>query len=519
MARELAKHILPFVAAGFVALGLSLPVRADEQPSIGIDTGRLAGQVEDGVSVYKGIPYAQPPVGKLRWRAPQPATPWTGTRDASHYGPVCPQPPFATNAPQSEDCLTLNVWTPHASHADHTGPLPVMVWIHGGGSVAGSGRQPIYDGANLARKGVVVVTLNYRLGALGYFVHPALSTQTTDVAADHGMLANYGLMDQLAALRWVRRNIASFGGDPSNVTIFGESAGGCYVNMWMTSPLARDLFSRAITESCPGFIESRTMAEGAARGVALAQSLGVKGTGAKALAQLRQLPASDFISTAAIKGTYPFIDGVIVREDPFKALEKGDVADKPWLIGSNSFDASYLPHFGVDISDPLAAYDPAQRKRILEAYADVDGADAPANRGSLQFLSDMVMGASDRLFAEEATKAGLETWLYSFRYMASDADLSKAGVEHGGELPFVFGNPGEHRAMTDPSDREVSEAMGRIWTDFAKGKLPVSQSWSQAHATILISQDGKVTTPSDYHREKLDFALPFARDNAGRWDP
>lgn len=508
-----------FAAVSSMLLVLSAPVHAQDRPTVLTKPGRLAGQIEHGVSVFKGIPFAQPPVGPLRWRAPQPVSPWHGTRDATNYGAQCPQPSADPSVPQSEDCLTLNVWAPNSDATTVKRKLPVMVWIHGGGSFVGSGRDPMFDGVKLARDGVVVVTLNYRLGALGYFVHPALSNQTVDVAADGGMLANYGLMDQMAALKWVKRNIAKFGGDPSNVTIFGESAGGCYVNMWMTSPAARDLFDKAITESCPGFIESRTMAEGAARGVALANSLGVDGDGAKALAALRKLPPADFISPAAIKGTYPFVDGVIVREDPFAALTKGHVATKPWMIGSNSFDASYLPYFGVDISEPLAAYDAAERERILKIYADVDGKNVPANRGALQFLSDMVMGASDRLFAEEAAKAGGETWLYSFRYMASDADKGQAGVEHGGELPFVFGNAGQGRAMTDAKDQKVSSSVRSIWTDFAKGELPVSHSWSQARKTILISEDGKVTTPSDYHREKLDLALPFGRDNAGRWDP
>ncbi len=485
-------------------------LHAQSAPRVVIAQGQLSGTVSDGIASYKGIPYAAPPVGELRWRAPQAPHGWRGVRNADGFGAMCTQPVFdakSSSVPQSEDCLTLNVWK--STNLPKGAKLPVMVWIHGGGSFAGSSRDPIYDGASLARNGVIVVSINYRLGPLGYFVHPSL----TAANADAGLLANYGLMDQRAALQWVQQNIDRFGGDPTKVTIFGESAGGCYVNMWMTSSAGRGLFSRAITQSCPGFIEGRTMAEGDARGVKLATSLGVSGSDRAALAQLRALPASQFVTPAAIKGTYPYLDGVIVREDPFRALEAGRVAKLPWLIGSNSFDANYLPYYGIDISQPLAAYSSADQARILAVY----GADG--ERAGVHFLTDMVMGASDRLFAQQASASGGRAWIYSFRYEASDAPPNTMGVSHAGELAFVFGNPGYGVGLATPADRAVMAKTQQLWTDFAKGRLSATLSWTAANRTLVFDRDGTLAPIADYRRDRLDVATPFARNFAGRWDP
>ena len=499
-----------FLAGAALLSASSATVHAQPAPLVATAQGQLAGTVSDDIASFKGIPYAAPPVDDLRWRAPQAPHRWQGVRNADSFGAICPQPAFdpkTKTIPQSEDCLTLNVWKP--ANLRKGARLPVMVWIHGGGSIVGSGRDPLYDGAALARNGVIVVSINYRLGALGYFVHPALSAAN----ADAGLLANYGLMDQRAALQWVQRNIASFSGDPAKVTIFGESAGGCYVNMWMTSPAAKGLFSRAITQSCPGFIESRTMEEGGQRGVALATSLDIVGNDSAALARLRALPAAAFMTRAGLKGTYPFLDGVIVREDPFRALAAGHVAKLPWLIGSNSFDASYLPFFGVDITHPLAAYAAADQARIRETYT------ADGERAGTNFLTDMVMGASDRLFAQQASASGGKAWLYSFRYEASDARPDAMGVPHGGELAFVFGNPGGGVELATAADRAVSVKIRQIWTDFAKGRLSAKQSWGNGRRTLVIDRDGTIVPIADYHRDRLDLALPFARSGAGRSEP
>jgi para-nitrobenzyl esterase len=225
-----------------VSLACVSALPAWAQPQASIAQGALSGTSEGTISEFKGIPFAAPPVGALRWRAPQPASGWQGTRDASAFGPICPQPnlPGRLVLPQSEDCLSLNVWTPNSAPG---AKLPVMVWIYGGSFVSGGSAFPIYDGVELAQHGVVVVTLNYRLGWLGFFNHPALA------AANPGESGNFGLLDQIAALQWVQKNIAAFGGDPANVTIFGESAGGMSVNDLTVSPAARGLFAKAISES------------------------------------------------------------------------------------------------------------------------------------------------------------------------------------------------------------------------------------------------------------------------------
>ncbi len=299
-----------------------------------IDSGGLSGVAADDVVSFKGIPFAAPPVGDLRWRPPAPPAPWPGVRAATAYGAVCMQKISADNGlgpgPASEDCLTLNVFTP----VGKTGPaLPVMVWIHGGGLVNGSGTAALYDGSALARQGVVVVTINYRLGRFGFFAHPALTAEQRGAA-----LANYGLMDQIAALKWVRRNIARFGGDPGNVTIFGESAGGLSVNRLMMMRQARGLFHKAIVESGAGRERGETLARAEQAGAAFAAKLGVT---APDPAKLRAIPADAIVAAGdldLIKGEAPILDGVLLTENPSAAFAAGRVARVPYLIGSNSLE-------------------------------------------------------------------------------------------------------------------------------------------------------------------------------------
>ena len=260
-------------------------------PTVATASGRAEGAQANGVAVFKGLPYAAAPVGTLRWRAPQPAHAWPGTRDATRFGPACTQKRWPSLegggdvGPTSEDCLFVNVWTPRAERA---AALPVMVWIHGGAFVIGSGDLPINDGTALARRGVVVVSFNYRLGPFGFVVHPALERE----AATPPATANFGLQDQIAALRWVQRHIAAFGGDPKRVTIFGESAGAQSVLALMASPPARGLFQQAIAQS-PYGLPSHTREQARATGVKLADSLGLPGARASA-AQLRAVPAERF---------------------------------------------------------------------------------------------------------------------------------------------------------------------------------------------------------------------------------
>ncbi|WP_337052985.1 carboxylesterase family protein [Pseudoxanthomonas sp. USHLN014] len=503
--------------------------RAQSHPVAETLSGRVQGVSVEGVESFKGIPYAAPPTGALRWRAPQPAAHWQGVRDASHYGAPCIQPakPGQWAVEPSEDCLNLNLWRPVRDGVEaNQGKLPVMLWIHGGGSVVGSGSDPAFDGSALARHGVVVVTINYRLGRLGYFAHPALSA----AKADGPLLGNYGLMDQLAAMRWVRENIAAFGGDPGNVTLFGESAGGCYVSIWMTSPAAQGLFSKAITHSCPGFILSEPLAgQGSAetRGQTLAQTLGIKGRDAKALAALRKLPASAFLQPAFFKGTYPVLDGVLVQQDPYLVVLNGKTLHKPWILGSNSFDSSYMPYYGIDLSHPLAGY-PNDADNIRAVYRQAAPEGSEQQLGTA-FLSDIDMAYSDRMYAQVAARDGVPTYTYAFDHLPAAAVGELPGVPHGGELAFVFGaarmSAGPDRSFPlDAQDKAFSQQVMTYWTNFAKtGEPGTAQTpwpaYAQGETTMVFSQQGGPHPVSGYHRERLDFAAPFAWKRISRWDP
>ncbi len=322
-----------------------LAQRSAAAPVVHISDGALEGASDNGIASFKNIPFAAPPVGALRWRPPLPVAPWSGVREAKAVGPVCEQIYNAKDTgvgplPMSEDCLQLNVWTPDVAAAK--GKAPVMVWIHGGGHVNGSGTAALYDGANLAKQGVVVVTLNYRLGRLGFFAHPALDAEHPDE-----LKANYGLMDTIAALKWVKANIAKFGGDPGNVTVFGESAGGISVTYLMVSPMAKGLFQKAVVESGAGR-EHGAALKGADRygirsaeatGLAFAEANGITDA-ATGAAALRALPADVLMKAApsSADGGGPIIDGKLFSEDPEQGFAAGHQMKIPFLIGSNSLE-------------------------------------------------------------------------------------------------------------------------------------------------------------------------------------
>ncbi len=368
--------------AGALGAALLLAATLDAAP-VRVEGGLVSGVVADGVVAYKGIPYAAPPVGDLRWRAPQPAAPWTGVRVADAYGHDCMQEPFPSDAaplgtPPAEDCLYVNVWAPEKPASPK---LPVMVWIHGGGFVNGGASPAVYDGRHFAKRGVVFVSLNHRLGRFGFFAHPALSSENPK-----GPLGNYGYLDQIAALKWVQKNVAAFGGDPGNVTVFGESAGGGSVHTLMVSPLARGLFHKAIVESgggrAGGIMTPRNLKEAEAVGVAFAKLAGVTGEDAAALAALRKLPAPDLVRGLNLmtmgqqRDTYagPMIDGQIVAEEPETAFRAGRQARVPYLVGANNREFGFMPlppqavegmlaRFGADKDKVVAAYDPGEDGR------------------------------------------------------------------------------------------------------------------------------------------------------------
>src|ERR1700733_1507882 len=337
-----------------------------------LDTGMISGATTGTPEVrfFKGIPYAAPPVGDLRWRAPKPAAHWEGTRQADQFGPVCMQ--GGGNQKMSEDCLYLNVWT----GAQASEKRPVMVWIYGGGYNTGSGSQPMYDGEALARKGAVVVTLNYRLGVFGFFSYPELTKES-----DRRGAANFGVMDSIAALQWVQRNIARFGGDPKHVTIFGESAGAGMVANLMTIPSAKGLFVRAIGESSAWstarIAPLSTLADAELEGVKLADAVN-----AKSLAELRAKPA-EAIQKAG-RGTGPVVDGYLIREDPGKVFAAGKQIDVPVLAGSNRDES-----FGGNPKSAAEFVEQARKRfgDLADAYLKLYPADSDEQARESAFYS------------------------------------------------------------------------------------------------------------------------------------
>ena len=460
-------------ACGHPAQGQPAPAGAPVEARV--ETGALRGQRLDDISVFKGVPYAAAPVGELRWRPPAPAQAWTGVRSAEQFGNDCMQTrPFwdqtQSKLPVSEDCLTLNVWAPAGAKG-----APVMVWIHGGAFVMGSGSQPIFDGARLARRGVVVLTFNYRLGRFGFFAHPALTAE-----AKGAPVGDYGLMDQIAALQWVRRNIAAFGGDPAQVTIFGESAGGGSVNQLMTIGAARGLFTRAITESGGGHdVWPRLDADLPDKPSAerVGQAFGVKagvaaGADASTATALRAIPAAkvlggvDLLNQPADTYSGPIADGRLVTGSPFEAFAAGRAAPVPFLVGANSDELGMIPGFmkGGMVEKAGKALG-ADRAAVEAAY----GSKAAFEAG---VISDVTFVEPARSLAGGHAAWGLPTFLYSFGYVLQAERKPGLGAGHASEVPFVFGNLDALGKPVSDDDRRMAQQVGDYWVSFAKGGDP-----------------------------------------------
>jgi para-nitrobenzyl esterase len=374
-----------------------------EPVRVATDSGVLIGSTQDGSAVFKGIPFAAPPVGDLRWAPPRPVKPSSAERPAADYGPNCAQKLNANGAPNgggaagpvSEDCLYLNVWAPRQA-----AKAPVMVWLHGGGNLFGAGSLGAYEGGAFTRDGVILVTINYRLGAFGFFAHPAL----TRAAAAHEPLINYGLMDQIEALRWVKRNISAFGGDPDNVTLFGESAGAQDTLLLMSAPSAQGLFAKAIVESAPAWTALANLSRREAQDGALIASAGAPPNAT--IEQLRAIPMAKLIELNSFRGG-PAIDGRLILESTPEAFTYGHYAHIPLIIGSNSFEASLMTSLGIQPAVALAAA-PAPLKA---AYADV----ADDKTRAEAMFTDGVMGAPARWVAGKASHG--PAFLYHFAYV------------------------------------------------------------------------------------------------------
>ena len=458
------------LAAAAALLTLTtLPARADIPASdqVRVESGRLQGVRADDVVAFKGIPFAVPPVGPLRWKPPQAPAAWSGVRDAIRFGAICPQTPnFATpkDAVQSEDCLTLNVWAPAAASK----PAPVMVWIHGGGDINGTASEPQFDGAVFAKDGIVFVSVEYRLGLLGWLAHPALTAEAGPTAP----LANYGLMDQIAALTWVRKNIAAFGGDPRRVTVAGESAGGEAVLSLMTVPAARGLFSQAIVESGGGWYPGAALADAEKGGV---ERLRKAGAAANAdAAALRALPVPALLAAGG-EDVGAVIDGRLIKAGPARVFADGAAAPVPLLIGSNSGEDNLMGD--APPADMLKWFTPDQLAALRKAYGGAAASDDVALAHAL--YRDQYMGAPARwIAARQSAKA--PAFLYYFEYVPQIIRTRMPTAHHGVEMLFSFEAmaraPRPIRVITDADGAEMRLVHG-CWASFVKTGAPDGAGW------------------------------------------
>jgi para-nitrobenzyl esterase len=456
--------------SGFLALAIAPQSHATIQDPVRVEQGQLSGTTgkSPDVRVYRGVPFAAPPVGVFRWKPPQPAPHWKGVRAATEFGNACWQTPYppafaiyhSELPPLNEDCLYLNIWTSAKSSADG---LPVMVWIHGGGFTRGAGSLPAYDGENLARRGVVVVTINYRLGVFGFFAHPELSAESP-----HHASGNYGLMDQIAALEWVKKNIAAFGGDPNRVTIFGESAGSWAVNALMACPLAKGLFQRAIGESGGSMARMPQLAEAEKNGEKLALALGAT---QNALNTLRATSAQALLKASAAETVPTIVDGWVLQEDIRTIFREGKQNDVPLIVGNNSDEGTTLAPQGASMNAALFTAQAKQRfgnlsGEFLEAYPAASDAEAVAS--FYASFRDDIFGWQMRKWAQMQTKTGHHpVYRYYFSHRPPGPQSERLRAFHAAEIPYVFGNFIWPFPWGD-ADRNLSDVMMSYWTNFAK---------------------------------------------------
>jgi para-nitrobenzyl esterase len=461
----------------------SAPSKFEHSPVVNAPAGKLEGLVEGNLRVFKGIPYALPPVGSRRWKAPAPAARWDGVKKVTAFGPACYQLKaklaniYAGNPmPMSEDCLTLNIWAPVNAHN-----APVFFWIYGGALWNGASRDPLYNGKRLAEHGVIVVSINYRLGALGWLAHPQLSAESP-----LGISGNYGLLDQIQALKWVRKNIGAFGGDPANVTIAGESAGALSVMYLMASPPARGLFAKAIAESA--YMISTPNLKKSIYGAPSAEASGEKLAAelhAPNIAALRAMDPGKLTDEAAAFGFGPWgaVDGHVLPDQLVTVFDKGEEAHVPILTGFNQGEIRSL----MMLAPPVPASEAAYTKAIHARYGDLADAflklypSTDMQQSILATTRDALYGWTAERLVRKQTALGLPSYLYLFDHGYSATDENNLHAFHASELPFVFGNftgtpPFWPQVPATPQQTALSDAMIDYWTSFARTGKPTAEN-------------------------------------------
>lgn len=466
--------------AGSAAAAFAVPAAADD-PIVRAPAGAVKGEANGSVHVFKGLPYALPPVGPARWKPPVEKPAWSGVRDATKFGAACVQPKARSGSIYawdlgaiSEDCLFLNVWARQG-----VTNAPVMVWIHGGALNTGSSSEPMYDGTKLAEHGVVVVSINYRLGALGYLAHPGLSAESPDKIS-----GNYGLLDQIEALRWVKRNIAAFGGDPSNVTIAGESAGALSVMYLMASPPAQGLFHKAIAQSAymistPELNETRFGEEPAeAIGTRVLASLG-----AKDVAALRAIEAEKVVDAAARAGYFPLgtIDGRILPRQLVDVFDRAEQSPVPILAGFNSGEIRSLRFLAPPVPADAMTYETTIRGRYADLADDFLKLypSTHLEESILATTRDALYGWTSERLVSKQTARGQASFLYLFDHGYPAADAAGLHAFHASELPYMFGTakrttPLWPKVPSTPLEAKLSDAMIDYWTSFMHSGEPTA---------------------------------------------
>jgi len=512
------KNIIFLFTMLVILVGLSCTTRQPGQ--VQVEEGVLQGTIEDGLTVYKGIPFAAPPVRDLRWRAPQPAAKWEGVRQADKFAPG---PIQGGNPPsgKSEDCLYLNIWTPAKSRRDR---IPVLVWIYGGGFNMGSTSEPVYSGEKLAQKGVVLVSIAYRVGQLGFLAHPELSAENPDHSS-----GNYGLLDMIAGLKWIQKNIAAFGGDPDKVTIFGESAGGIAVSMLCASPLAKGLFHGAISQSGGSFGPPRpTLFPGEnLKRLADAELAGQAYVDSAKVSSIDELRKTDADKLPAIRGlAWPIIDGWVIPDDQYKLYEAGKFNDTPILVGYNSdegltfmsgrtpeeYIAGVRTRYGKFADDLIKAY-PVGSNTVPKTARDL--------------ARDAAFGWHTWIWARLQSRIGKsKVFYYCFDQhpdYPEDSPRFGYGSPHGQDVPYVFGHLDASDLQTTKTDLEISDAMVTYWTNFARYGDPNGEgvpgwpAFSDANPVVMYFSQTPHTgsVPSAESLKSLDAYFEWRRTPEG----